>query len=62
MYFYILGCAIACLCLTGIGSMDTVDVKPAELIVNVLLWPVALCKAVAHSDMWHHNQHMSAAH
>ena len=32
MYYYILGCGIACLVLFGINSMDTVDVKPAEIL------------------------------
>ncbi len=44
LYCYILGCGIACLIFTGISSMDTVDVKPAELIVKILLWPVALVR------------------
>lgn len=44
LYCYILGCCIACLIFTGIGSMDTVDVKPAEIVVNTLLWPVALVR------------------
>ena len=42
MYYYILGCGIACLVLFGINSMDTVDVKPAEILGKVILWPVAL--------------------
>ena len=32
MYYYILGCGIACLVLFGINSMDTVCVKPAEIL------------------------------
>ena len=39
MYYYILGCGIACLVLFGINSMDTVDVKPAEILGKVILWP-----------------------
>lgn len=49
MYYYVLGCALACLCLTGIGSMETVNVKPAEIVVKSLLWPVALCAAIVRS-------------
>ena len=30
MYYYILGCGIACLVLFGINSMDTVDVEPGQ--------------------------------
>ena len=40
MYYYILGCGIACLVLFGINSMETVCVKPAEMVGKVLLWPV----------------------
>ena len=40
MYYYILGCGIACLVLFGIYSMETVCVKPAEMVGKVLLWPV----------------------
>ena len=40
MYYYILGCGIACLVLFGINSMDTVDVKPAEILGKVILWPL----------------------
>lgn len=47
MYCYVLGCAIACLCLTAVGSMETVNVKPAEIVVKTLLWPVTLCRAIA---------------
>ena len=32
MYYYILGCGIACLVLFGIYSMETVCVKPAEMV------------------------------
>ena len=42
LYCYILGCGIACLIFTGISSMDTVDVKPVEIVLNTLLWPVVL--------------------
>ena len=38
MYYYILGCGIACLVLLGINSMDTVCVKPAEILGKVVLW------------------------
>ena len=34
LYCYILGCGIACLIFTGISSMDTVDVKPVEIVLN----------------------------
>ena len=44
LYCYILGCGIACLIFTGISSMDTVDVKPVEVAINTLLWPVALVR------------------
>ena len=44
MYYYILGCGIACLILFGINSMDTVCVKPAEILGKVILWPLALWK------------------
>ena len=46
MYYYILGCGIACLVLFGINSMETVCVKPAEMVGEVLLWPVTLMEAV----------------
>ena len=46
MYYYILGCGIACLVLFGIGSMDTGDVKPAEIICKTLLWPVTLVRSI----------------
>lgn len=46
MYYYILGCGIACLVLVGIESMDTVCVKPAEIARKVLLWPVTLVQAL----------------
>ena len=46
MYYYILGCGIACLILFGINSMDTVCVKPAEILGTVILWPLALMEAV----------------
>ncbi len=35
MYYYILGCGIACLVLFGINSMDTVDVSQAEILGNI---------------------------
>ena len=46
MYYYILGCGIACLVLFGIYSMETVCVKPAEMVGKVLLWPVTLMEAL----------------
>ena len=56
MYYYILGCGIACLVLFGINSMDTVDVKllPRSW-VKVILWPVALMEAVVRYSSTHHN-------
>ena len=51
----ILGCGIACLVLFGINSMDTVDVKPAEILGKVILWPVALMEAVVRYSSTHHN-------
>ena len=50
LYCYILGCGIACLIFTGISSMDTVDVKPVEVAVKTLLWPVALVARLARSS------------
>ena len=35
MYYYILGCGIACLILFGIDSMETVCVKPAEMVGKI---------------------------
>ena len=55
MYCYILGCGIACLVLFGIYSMETVCVKPAEMVGKVLLWPVALMEAVVRYSSTHHN-------
>lgn len=55
MYYYILGCGIACLVLTGISSMETVYVKPAEIVVKALLWPFALAAALVHRMNGHHN-------
>lgn len=49
LYCYILGCGIACLIFTGISSMDTVDVKPVEIVLNTLLWPVALVRHLVHA-------------
>jgi hypothetical protein len=62
IYTYILGCAIAFLCMTGIESMDTVDAKFSDVIVNTLLWPVALCKVIARNVSMHNNHTMRAAH
>ena len=47
MYYYILGCGIACLVLFGINSMETVCVKPAEMVGKVLLWPAVLFAGTA---------------
>ena len=55
MYYYILGCGIACLVLFGIYSMETVCVKPAEMVGKVLLWPVTLMEAVVRYSSTHHN-------
>ena len=56
MYYYILGCGIACLVLFGINSMDTVDVASlAEILGKVILWPVALMEAVVRYSSTHHN-------
>ena len=55
MYYYILGFGIACLVLFGIGSMETVCVKPAEMLVKALLWPVTLMEAVVNYSSTHHN-------
>ncbi len=54
MYYYILGCGIACLVLFGINSMDTVDVV-TEILGKVILWPVALMEAVVRYSSTHHN-------
>ena len=55
MYYYILGCGIACLTLFGIDSMETVCVKPAEMVGKVLLWPVTLMEAVVRYNSTHHD-------
>ena len=55
MYYYILGFGIACLVLFGIDSMETVCVKPAEMLVKALLWPVTLMEAVVNYSSTHHN-------
>ena len=55
MYYYILGCGIACLVLFGINSMDTVCVKPAEILGKVILWPLTLMEAVVRYSSTHHN-------
>lgn len=55
MYYYILGCCIACVVLLGIDSMDTVCVKPAMILGKVLLWPVTLMEAVVRYSSTHHN-------
>ena len=53
MYYYILGCGIACLVLLGINSMDTVCVKPAEILGKVI--PLALMEAVVRYSSTHHS-------
>ena len=55
MYYYILGCGIACLVLFGINSMDTVDVKPAEILGKAILWPAPPLEAVGRYSSTHHN-------
>ena len=55
LYYYILGCGIACLVLFGINSMETVCVKPAEMVGKVLLWPVTLMEAVVRYSSTHHD-------
>lgn len=49
MYYYILGFGIACLILAGISSMDTVYVKPAQIVIKALLWPLTLLDAAVHA-------------
>ena len=55
MYYYILGCGIACVVLFGINSMETVCVKPAEILGKVILWPLALMLQL------HSSQHQDRA-
>lgn len=55
MYYYILGFGIACVVLFGIDSMETVCVKPAEMLVKALLWPATLMEAVVNYSSTHHN-------
>ena len=38
-----------------IRDRDTVDVKPAEILGKVILWPVALMEAVVRYSSTHHN-------
>ena len=42
LYIYALGCGLACLVLAGISSMETVDVQPARVAAEIVLWPAAL--------------------
>lgn len=49
MYYYILGCVIACLCLTGSECMEAMEVKMAPIVVKSLLWPVTLCASIKRS-------------
>lgn len=44
LYIYVLGCGLACLVLAGISSMETVDVKPARVAAEILLWLAALAE------------------
>lgn len=55
MYYYILGCGIACVVLFGIGSMETVCVKPAEIVVKALLWPVTVVEAIVNHNSTRNN-------
>lgn len=56
MYYYILGCGVACLVLAGINSMDTVMcVKPAEILVKSLLWPITLVEALMSNHSMNRN-------
>ena len=61
LYCYILGCGIACLIFTGISSMDTVDVKPVEVALKTLLWPVALVRYLANGSVGSRTMRMHAA-
>ena len=54
-YYDILGFGVAGLVLLGIVSMETVCVKPAEMLVKALLWPVTLMEAVVNYSSTHHN-------
>lgn len=42
LYIYALGCGLACLVLAGISSMETVDIQPARVAAEIVLWPAAL--------------------
>lgn len=42
LYFYVLGCEMACLTLMGVSSMETVDVRPLRVAAQVVFWPAAL--------------------
>ena len=42
LYIYALGCGLACLVLAEIRSMETVDVQPARVAAEIVLWPAAL--------------------
>ena len=33
---------VACLVLAGVSSMETVDVQPARVAAEIVLWPAAL--------------------
>lgn len=61
LYCYILGCGIACLIFTGISSMDTVDVKPVEVALKTLLWPLALVRYLANGSAGSRTMRMHAA-
>lgn len=49
MYYYILGCVVACVCLTGSDCMEAMEVKMGDIAVKSLLWPVTLYNAVKRS-------------
>ena len=44
LYIYALGCGLACLVLAGVSSMETVDVQPARVAAEIVLWPAALAE------------------
>lgn len=42
LYLYVLGCEMACLALMGVSSMETVNVRPAQVAAQIVFWPVAV--------------------
>lgn len=42
LYLYVLGCEMACLALMGVSSMETVNVRPARAVAQIIFWPAAL--------------------